>query len=60
LIRLTFCLDLMEIKNKAKIPIVKGTRLIGVPDPVGVLREGQVYCAVKVHQGSRLEGSTLG
>jgi hypothetical protein len=50
----------MEMKNKAKIPIVKGTRLIGVPDPVGVLREGQVYCAVKVHQGSRLEGSTLG
>ena len=48
LVRFTKFLDLQQLKKKANIPVKLGARLIGVPDPLGVLRDGQVYCAIQV------------
>ena len=48
LVRHAKFMDLLQLKKKANIPVKDGARLIGVPDPLGVLRDGQIYCAIKV------------
>ena len=48
LVRFAKFLDLQQLKKKANIPVKQGARLIGVPDPSRVLRDGQICCNVKV------------
>lgn len=48
LVMMTYLLDVQHMKSKANIPVEQGARVFGAPDPKGVLREGQVYCAIMV------------
>ena len=37
----------MRLKNKARIKLREGCVLIGVPDPKGVLEEGEIFVQVE-------------
>jgi hypothetical protein len=37
-----------QLKEKANIPVEKGIRLFGAPDPKGLLKDNEIYCAIKV------------
>jgi len=46
---MTYMLDVKQLKERANIPVEKATRLFGAPDPTGLLRDGEVYCAIQVY-----------
>lgn len=47
LLRLSYVCDAHQLK-KGHVPLAEAARLMGVPDPIGVLREGEIYCVIKV------------
>lgn len=47
LLRLSYVCDAHQLK-KGHVPLAAAARLMGVPDPIGVLREGEIYCVIKV------------
>jgi len=47
IVRFTYLLDVKLLREKTKIPIIEGCRLIGAPDPSGLLKNNQVYCSIK-------------
>jgi hypothetical protein len=49
LLVMTYMLDVKQLKEKANVPVEKATRLFGAPDPMGLLQDGEVYCAVQVN-----------
>jgi hypothetical protein len=49
LLVMTYMLDVKQLKERANIPVEKATRLFGAPDPTGLLRDGEVYCAIQVY-----------
>jgi hypothetical protein len=45
---MSYLLDVQQLKRKANIPVEQGVRVFGAPDPIGILKEGQVYLNIQV------------
>ena len=43
LIKLDYCLKIKYLAEKSKIPLDKACMLMGVPDPLSILNENEVF-----------------